>query len=92
MLQLYTQVEAFAAAINKLQELGFSVNTEESELVYRGTAGASSSWGLGMGATIHSMAGATLGTPLQVVCFLSMKLSHSTAASCRPAAMFVVQA
>jgi hypothetical protein len=37
--QLYTQVEAFAAAINKLRELGFNVNTEESELVYRGTAG-----------------------------------------------------
>jgi hypothetical protein len=38
-VQLYTQVEAFAAAINKLRELGFNVNTEESELVYRGTAG-----------------------------------------------------
>lgn len=36
--KLYTQVEAFAAAISKLQELGFKVNTEESELVYRGTA------------------------------------------------------
>jgi len=43
-VQLYTQVEAFAAAISKLQELGFKVNTEESELVYRGTAGASCSW------------------------------------------------
>lgn len=39
-VQLYTQVEAFAAAISKLKEMGFSVNTEESELVYRGTAGA----------------------------------------------------
>jgi hypothetical protein len=38
-VQLYTQVEAFAAAISKLQELGFKVNTEESELVYRGAAG-----------------------------------------------------
>ncbi len=38
-LQLYTQVEAFAAAISKLREMGFNVNTEESELVYRGTAG-----------------------------------------------------
>lgn len=37
--QLYTQVEAFASAINELQELGFQVNKEESELVYRGTAG-----------------------------------------------------
>jgi hypothetical protein len=38
-LQLYTQVEAFSSAISKLQELGLSVNVEESELVYRGTAG-----------------------------------------------------
>jgi hypothetical protein len=41
-LQLFTQVEAFSSAISKLQELGLSVNVEESELVYRGTAGA---WG-----------------------------------------------
>ncbi len=39
LLQLYTQVEAFGAAISKLQELGLKVNVEESELVYRGTAG-----------------------------------------------------
>jgi hypothetical protein len=38
-LQLFTQVEAFSSAISKLQELGLSVNVEESELVYRGTAG-----------------------------------------------------
>lgn len=42
-MQLYTQVEAFAAAISKLQELGFKVNTEESELVYRGAAGETQS-------------------------------------------------
>lgn len=42
VVQLYTQVEAFAAAISKLRELGFNVNTEESELVYRGTAGGPS--------------------------------------------------
>jgi hypothetical protein len=38
-MQLFTQVEAFSSAISKLQELGLSVNVEESELVYRGTAG-----------------------------------------------------
>jgi hypothetical protein len=38
-LQLFTQVEAFSSAISKLQELGLAVNVEESELVYRGTAG-----------------------------------------------------
>ncbi len=42
--QLYTQVEAFSSAISKLQELGLKVNVEECELVYRGTAGASSGW------------------------------------------------
>lgn len=36
--KLYTQVEAFASAIAKLQELGLKVNVEQSELVYRGTA------------------------------------------------------
>eukprot|EP00775_Hariotina_reticulata_P002573 gene2573-2875_t len=35
---LYTQVEAFASAISKLQELGLKVDVEQSELVYRGTA------------------------------------------------------
>lgn len=38
-VQLYTQVESFASAISKLQELGLQVNVEQSELVYRGTAG-----------------------------------------------------
>lgn len=42
LLQLYTQVEAFASCISKLQELGLQVNVEESELVYRGTAGENS--------------------------------------------------
>lgn len=37
--QLYTQVEDFGSAISKLQALGLQVNVEESELVYRGTAG-----------------------------------------------------
>jgi hypothetical protein len=38
-VQLYTQVEAYTAAIGKLQEMGFKVNIEDSELIYRGTAG-----------------------------------------------------
>lgn len=38
--QLYTQVESFASAISKLQELGLAVDVEGSELVYRGAAGA----------------------------------------------------
>lgn len=40
-VQLYTQVEAYTAAIGKLQEMGFKVNIEDSELIYRGTAGES---------------------------------------------------
>lgn len=33
--QVFTSVEEFGAASSKLQQLGFKVNLEESELVYR---------------------------------------------------------
>lgn len=39
MLQVYTQADQFGSTVAKLRDLGFTINSEESELVYRPTAG-----------------------------------------------------
>lgn len=60
--QVYTQVEVFTSAIGKLQELGFSVNTEESELIYRCDCWHSSGGrGMGCGAVSLFVVGGTTG-------------------------------
>lgn len=66
-LQVYTQVEVFTAAISKLQELGFKVNTEESELIYRLDTAEYGLEGIGLESTvIHASAPTRMARRLRI--------------------------